>query len=130
MKPRFVDTNIFVEVLSRKGLKSDKCLSLLEGETPLWTTDLVVNELEWVLRSFYELEKEKIVESLRYILSLGSLVVLHKRWLMEALEVYSQKNMDFTDCYDWVLAKEEGINEIYSFDKHFDKFPGIKRLEP
>ena len=130
MKPKFVDTNIFVEIVSRRGSKSDRCLRLLEGETSLWTTDLVINELDWVLRSFYDLEKEKIVESMRHILNLRSLSVLHRSWLMEALEIYATTNVDYTDCYDWVLAREEGINEVYSFDRHFDKIPGIKRRGP
>ena len=56
----FVDTNVFIEEVCRKGAKSDKCHELLCNKT-LWTTGLVLSEVEWVMRSIYEKEKELLV---------------------------------------------------------------------
>jgi predicted nucleic acid-binding protein len=48
----------------------------------------------------------------------------------KALEWYVEKNVDWTDTF--VAAKMAAGKklEIYSYDRHFDKFPEIKRIEP
>jgi len=39
-------------------------------------------------------------------------------------------NISFTDIFNYCFMVEEGIKEIYSYDKDFDKLEGINRLEP
>ncbi len=130
MKSKFVDTNIFFEVLVRKGERSDRCLELLERGEKLWTTAFVISEIEWVLRSGYELKKEEIVTYLRKIFSLSGLRVENRKTLLHALEIYENNSVDWVDCVNAFLIKKKGLKEVFSYDKHFDRFDWIVRLEP
>ncbi len=130
MASKFVDTNIFIEILMRKGVKSDRALKLLESDNLLWTTTLAFAEVEWVLRDWFELPKDDVVGHLKRILSYKNLEITEKKRLIEAVTLYETKNIDWTDCFNLVMVKEEKQSEIYSFDKHFDQFSEIKRLEP
>jgi predicted nucleic acid-binding protein len=50
--------------------------------------------------------------------------------LMEALTLYQGKNLDFADAFLAAVALRRGPQAIYSFDHHFNRVPGISRLEP
>jgi len=49
--------------------------------------------------------------------------------LPRILAFYVEKNISFIDAYLVVLMAKKKIKKIYSFDKDFDKIPGILRLE-
>ena len=129
-KNGFIDTNIFIEVFARKGERGLACAKFLKEATSLWTTELVVAETEWVLRSGYQETRERVVSCLKQILGSDNIKIGNKKVLLEALALYADFNIDFTDCINAAFVKYSNIAEVYSFDKHFDKFPGIKRLEP
>ncbi len=130
MDNKFVDTNVFIEVLERKGEKSNRSLSFLKGESGLWTNILVMAEIEWVLRDYYELEKKRIVDCLQKVLNLNNVKIDHKLALVEALDFYSSSNVDWVDCINAALTKDFGCKEVFSYDHHFDKFDWLKRKEP
>lgn len=130
MRTNFVDTNVFLEVFARKGAKSDRCLVFLEGGAGLWTSQLVITEIEWVLRSGYELEKKEIVSYLRRIFTLSNLKIERKKILLRTLELYENSKVDWVDCINALLMKKKGIKDIYSYDRHFDNFDWVRRLEP
>lgn len=130
MASRFVDTNIFIEVLMRKGPKSDRSLKLLESNDSLWTTTLVFAEAEWVLRDWFDCPRADIVTYLKGILSYQNLEISDRKRLVESVILYEKTNIDWTDCFNLAVVKGKKQSEIYSFDKHLDKFPGLKRLEP
>jgi predicted nucleic acid-binding protein len=50
--------------------------------------------------------------------------------LLKALSLYQEKNIDFIDALLAVRMARQAISEIYSFDTHFDRLPGITRLVP
>ena len=93
------------------------------------TTSLVVSEVEWVLRSFYELPKKNVVRCLEKILMLD-IEIDNKKILMQTLAFYEEHMVDWTDCLNMFLMKEDEIYEIYSYDKGLSKFDWIKRIEP
>jgi uncharacterized protein len=47
-----------------------------------------------------------------------------------ALQIYDEKNVDWSDAFvsAQMLARQQ--DEIYSYDHDFDKIEGIKRIEP
>lgn len=130
MKTKFIDTNIFLEVLVRKGERSDKCLAMLESEKNLWTSSFVIAEIEWVLRSGYELKREEILFYLKRIFSLSALKIENRKILLSVLDIYENTNIDWVDCINAFLAKKKGIKEVFSYDKHYDKFDWVIRKEP
>lgn len=42
---------------------------------------------------------------------------------------YKENKISFNDLLAYIVMKRENIKKIYSFDKHFDIFPDITRLE-
>lgn len=130
MKVSFVDTNIFLEVFARKGEKSNRCLDLLEGGKKIWTSSFVIAEIEWVLRSGYGLTRGEITSYLKRIFSLSNLKVENRKILLQVLELYENSNIDWVDCINAFSLNKKGVKEVYSYDKHYDKFDWVVRQEP
>src|SRR3989344_5424527 len=130
MSTKFIDTNILLEAYFRKGEKSNKCLQLLKSDENLYASWLVIGEFEWVLRSVYELKRSEIIKLISSVINLSRLEIPDKKLVAQALKLFESLNLDWTDCLNAVLSRNLEIDEIYSFDRDFDKFPAIKRLEP
>jgi len=132
---RFVDTNIFIRFLTNDvPHKADACEKLfkraIEKKDSLFTTDLVIAEIVWVLESFYKLEKKEIRDKLEKILNTPNLACPNKDLILIALMLYTKKDIDFIDAYNALVLKEEGISEVYSYDKDYNSIDWVTRLEP
>ena len=132
---RFIDTNIFIRFLTNDfPRKADACEKLfrkaIENKESLFTTESVITEIIWVLESYYELPKEDVQEKVEKILNTPNLDCPHKDLILAALALYGEKNVDFIDAYNAMILRDRGINEVYSYDKHYDRFDWITRLEP
>ena len=132
----FIDTNLFIRYLTNDDpQKADRVDRLLEqaanGKINLMTAEMVLAEVVWVLESYYNLEKARIAEMLKAILSTPGLEVLNGRVVENALQYYSLQNIDFVDAYIVALMQKHKITGIYSFDKkHLDRITHVTRLEP
>lgn len=132
---RFVDTNIFLRFLINDDpRKTDACEALFKrvvsGEEPLFTTDMVIAEIIWVLESYYEIDKKSIREMVEKILNTDNLLCPGKEIIISALAAYEEKNIDFIDAYNAFTIKIYAIKELYSYDKHFDRINELIRIEP
>jgi len=132
---RFLDTNIFIRFLTDDvPEKADACEEIfrkaVEKQETLFTTDLVIAEIVWVLESFYELPKDEIQDKVEKILNTPNLICPHKDLILSALILYSEKNIDYIDAYNALILKENGIEELYSYDKHYDRIEWLTRMEP
>ena len=132
---RFLDTNIFIRFLTDDvPEKVDACEEIfkkaVEKQETLFTTDLVIAEIVWVLESFYELPKNEVQDKVEKILNTPNLICPHKDLILSALVLYSEKNIDYIDAYNALILKENGIEELYSYDKHYDRIDWLTRLEP
>jgi len=132
---RFVDTNIFLRFLTNDDpVRADACEELftraVTGKEKLFTSELVIAEIVWVLESYYELDKNEIRVKIEKILNTKNLYCPNKEVILHALAAYDEKNIDYIDAYNAFLIKLAGITELYSYDKHYDRLPWLKRLEP
>jgi predicted nucleic-acid-binding protein len=132
---RFVDTNIFIRFLTNDiPQKADACEKIfkkaIEKKESLFTTDLVIAEIIWVLESFYKLGKKDIRDKLEKILNTPNLTCPNKDLILLALTLYAKENIDFIDAYNALILKEAGISEVYSYDKDYNSVNWITRLEP
>jgi predicted nucleic-acid-binding protein len=132
---RFVDTNVFIRFLTNDiPQKADACEKVfkkaVEKKEIIFTTDMVIAEIVWVLESFYELEKEEIQTKVEKILNTPNLVCPNKDLILRALALYREKNIDYIDAYNALILKEKGIDELYSYDKDYDRIDWLTRLEP
>ena len=132
---RFLDTNIFIRFLTDDvPEKADACEKIfkraVEKKESLFTTDMVIAEIVWVLESFYKLPKNEVQDKVEKILNTPNLICPHKDLILSALILYSEKNIDYIDAYNALILKEKGIKELYSYDKHYDRIDWLGRLEP
>lgn len=132
---RFIDTNIFLRFLINDDpQKTAACEALFKkaiaGEELLFTTDMVIAEIIWVLESYYEINKKSVSEMVEKILNTENLICPGREIIINALAAYNEKNIDFIDAYNAYSIKIDGINELYSYDKHYDRINWLKRIEP
>lgn len=50
--------------------------------------------------------------------------------LLEAISLYRAYEVDFADALVAAAARTEGPSEIRSFDREFDRIPGLTRSAP
>ena len=132
---KFLDTNIFIRFLTDDvPQKADACEKVfkkaVEKKETLFTTELVIAEIVWVLESFYELKKKEVQDKVEKILNTPNLICPHKDLILSALIIYSEKNIDYIDAYNALVLKDKGIEELYSYDKDYDRIDWLTRLEP
>lgn len=132
---KFVDTNIFIRYMTNDlPRKADACEKIFRNaiakKETLFTTDLVIAEIIWVLESYYELPKEDVQDKVGKILNTPNLICRHKDLIIEALTLYCEKNIDYIDAYNALVLKEKGIEEVFSYDKHYDRIDWLTRSEP
>lgn len=135
MKRKFIDTNIFLRYLTRDDpLRYEKCREILkkgvEGKIGLVTSEMVIAELIWTLLSYYKVSKTDIVEKISVIVSTENLYIPDKDIIIDAVILYSRKNIDYIDAYNAVFMRYHDFQDIYSYDRDFDLIEGIKREEP
>jgi predicted nucleic-acid-binding protein len=137
MKKVFFDTNFllrfYLNDIPRQSAKAKKMVQAAKDGHLLLVTDLIVIcEMVWVLDSYYKLDKKQIAQKMSNLYGTAGLVVLNGEILPDALSVYVEKNIDFTDAAIGALVTKNNIEYLASFDKkHVDRLSdlGIKRVE-
>ena len=135
MKRAFADANLILRYFTKEppdmAEASLKTFSAAQdGQICLIITPIIVAEVVWVLESFYGYSKEQIAVTIIQFLYSDGLEVMELDILIQALSLYHEKNIDFADSVLAVSALSRGPNLIYSFDRHFDRIPGITRCDP
>jgi predicted nucleic acid-binding protein len=133
----FVDTNVFIRLLSQDDLaKARASFALLQqaerGEVALFTSEVIVAEVVYVLASkaTYNLPPADIVRLLRPILENPGLRIEHKRSVLRALDLFESARLDFEDCLTVEQVRRQKLAGLYSYDRGFDRVPGLVRREP
>jgi len=129
-----IDANIFLEIeLKQKRLHN--CGAYLrkvrDGEIEAITTNFIVDTVS-ILMDNAGCDPTKIgtfnLTLLKYKgLSVYDLTMTDK---VIATEQMKRFRLDFGDATAYAAMMSMGITEIVSMDKHFDKIPNIKRIEP
>lgn len=134
---QFIDANIFIRHLTRDDPEKAKaCLALFQkaenDEIELTTTEAVIAEVVYVLSSkrLYDLPREEIRALLYPLLSLPGLKLSPRALYLRALDLYAAQPIDFEDAIIVARMERGDIQELFSYDRDFDRIEGIKRLEP
>jgi uncharacterized protein len=132
----FLDSNIFLRtIVNDVPAMALDCRELLfavsSGRLEVVTSSLVLVEVSWVLQSFYKLAKADMLEMLQSMASIKGLTIVEQTSVAMALSFYERYAIKFADC---VIASypevSTGKTILVSYDKEFDKLPGVKRMEP
>jgi len=128
---RFVDTNVFVYVLTRDPKffeVSKRILGRIEDGEEALTSTVVVDEvcvfLEMHGRSG---EISEVLSSIRSYVSM-EVVSFGVEDMARASRLVEEFKMDWHDCLNVALMRKCGVEEVYSNDRHFDRVEGVKRI--
>ncbi|MGH2535610.1 MAG: PIN domain-containing protein [Thermomicrobiales bacterium] len=136
----FLDTNIFLRFLTRdEAAKAEACRALFQrldrGEEQATTSEAVIAEVVYVLSARsgvgYGLTPSEVAGRLKPLLSVAGLKLAHKGNFARALDLYAaQPFLDFEDALSLDHMERQGITRLMSYDRDFDRVPGITRQEP
>lgn len=137
MKIAFLDTNIIVRYIAGDDAdKMEACLNLLKAadkqEIILETTQTIIAEVVYVLRSkkLYGLTAEEVKKRLMPILSIRGLKIEHRGESIRALDLMCTYDFDFEDGLSVAYMERQKLEEIYSYDRDFDRVEQLRRIEP
>jgi predicted nucleic acid-binding protein len=129
-----IDANIFLEI-ELKQERLQNCEAYLrkvrDGEIGAITTSFIVDTVS-ILMDDTGCDPAEIrifnLSLLKYKgLSVYDLTITDR---VVATEHMKRFKLDFDDATAYAAMMSTGITEIVSMDKHFDKIPNIKRIEP
>lgn len=130
-----IDANIILRFLTNDlPDQANRAASLLqrleEHRETVFLPDLILADIIWVLEGYYHQTRKRIRDMMIAILSLPGIKFSNKDLAFNALDIYVEKNIDWTDAFIASQMVAQGITEIYSFDKHFEKIKEVNRIEP
>jgi predicted nucleic-acid-binding protein len=126
-----LDTNVLVRWLvgdNERQLEQVKALFATATEEPLFVPATVVLELEWVLRSRYEYEKEDILQALNGLLEVRELEFQFEPALERALHTFRDGPAEFSDCLHAGLCGVAGRSPMLTFDAKAARLPDVRLL--
>lgn len=131
----FLDTNILLgHLLQDLPDQSPRCTAYLQGvergEVQVRTADTVIFEAVFTLQRTYKVPKATIASALLPLIDLPGIVLPNKRRFRVAFDLYVNLNLPFADAYHAALMRSLKLTEIVTFDREFNRIPGITRQEP
>ena len=131
----FLDANIILRhVLGDHPEHSPRATAYLnrieEGELKVRIADTVIFEIVFTLQRQYHQPKANIREVILPLIELPGIILPGKLRFRKVFDLYVDLNLSFADAYYAVLMQQGRLSQIISFDKEFDRVPGIKRMEP
>lgn len=136
---RFLDSSVFLHAY----LKPKRRLREAEKEVKQKASAIIENieKGEEVVISTIHLSEilniteerlglEKATQFLENILATDNIIIegVQRRDYEEALVIASRYKVSPNDAVACVVSRRMNISEIYSFDKHFDRVPFVRRL--
>lgn len=133
-----LDANVILRHITKDNPdQSPRAYALLKGlergRRSLVITEAVIVEVVYVLasRNLYNLPREEIRTHLSAVLSLRGLRLAHKPMYLRALDLYvTHRQLSFVDALNVAYLERLKASEIVSFDRGYDRVPGIRRQEP
>ncbi len=130
-----LDANILLRFLTNDvPEQAERCEKLLEevqdGNVLVFLADITLADVVWTLEKYYKLPREDIRLAVTRIIGLKGLQFSSKSQVLVALDYYVEKNVDWTDSFMAAQLISRGIKEIYTYDKHFQRFETLKKIEP
>ena len=113
-----IDANVILRYLLRDNQQLYKKAESLfnevfSGRQRALIIQPVIAEVVYVLQKLYKVSREEIAEVLIEFLKMKGVKVQDKDIMLESLEIFRDKNLDFVDCLLCVYSKEY---EVISFD--------------
>jgi predicted nucleic acid-binding protein len=128
MNEVLLDSNVLLRHLLQdipaQSSKATELIAAIEkGEKVGYLSILVVNEVIWILKRFYNIDRKDYLPQLLTILQINAIKVIEikKEVLVGILEKMKKKEVDFTDVYLVAIA---GNRTVVSFDQDVKRLQG------
>jgi predicted nucleic acid-binding protein len=132
----YVDTNVIVRYVTRDDQRlAQQAATIIEqletGALSATTCEAVLVETVYVLtsRTLYNLPRQTVAAYLTQFVMLRGLRLSDKSTYLRALSLYGSTSLDFSDALIVAHMEKDGATTLYSFDRDFDRLPGITRRE-
>jgi len=136
---RFIDSSVFVyaylrpmkkippAVMTMKG-NARKIIARISNGEPAATSLIHMSEIANILESRMPLIES--LELLSGLFDMPSLLILdsNKELYETAIEESRSSNIGVNDALANLLMRDSNINQVYSFDKDFDRIEGVTRI--
>lgn len=128
-----LDTNVLVRFLiqddrAQLAVARQAIERCVQARQVLFVPVTVTLELEWVLRSRFELAKTAIIQVLSALLAAAELTLESEGAIEMALDRYADSSADFSDCVHAALAVQAGHAPLWTFDRAAAKVDGAQLL--
>jgi predicted nucleic acid-binding protein len=132
-----VDTNVLIRYVTQDHpdharRARDMFDRISGGALEVSVSEAVVIEAVQVFSSkaLYALPRPDVQRHLTTFLLLDGVHHPHKRTFIRALDLYASINVDFIDALIVAHMERERAPSLISFDRDFDRVPGVQRIEP
>lgn len=99
------------------------------GELEIEFAETTLFEVVFTLERSYKQSKAQVAQYLSSFLRLPAVKFPEPRRALLALDVFERSNIEFGDAYLAALALESD-GQVISFDRDFDRIPGVTRVQP
>lgn len=128
-----LDTNVLVRYLVADDKKqfeiAKKYIEDASTHEALFIPVSVSVELEWVLRSLYELNKAMIIDTFNRLLEVREIEFQDESAIEVTLSLYTDNNADFADCLHIASAQTKNRIPLVTFDRKASRIEGAILLE-
>jgi predicted nucleic-acid-binding protein len=130
---RGVDTNILVRYLTADDpgqfRTAETLMATVEAQDGrLHINSVTLCEVVWVLRSRYQMSREKISSALETLLGITILEIQNRDLVEKALQDFRAGAAGFPDYLIGWHNQEAGCTETLTFDRTLAKYPGFSLL--
>ena len=135
MSLRAIDANVILRFVTADHPEmSPRCRDLFarvqRGEEAVFLPEAALSDTVWTLGSFYRWPADHICRFVGDLLSQDGVRMSRKALMWEALSLFSEGIVDFSDALVAAEIHGASLSEIYSYDRDFDRVEGITRAEP
>lgn len=129
-----LDTNVLLRWLVRDdeaqaGYADALFESALASGENLFVPITVVLELEWVLRSRYDLARNEFTQTLTRLLTTRELDVQSVQTVEQTLRSFQESNVDFADCLHSEVCAVEGHAPLLTFDARAARLADVRLVD-
>ncbi len=133
MKRVFIDTNVWLRaILVDNPSQSQSAIKLFQaaesGYIKIVTSAIVLLEITYVLKSFYEFTKKQVSDVLKNMLDTRGLYIIEKTNTKKALEYFFKYRIKFSDCLIASQVPEDAL--LCTFDNDFRKIKELTVASP
>jgi predicted nucleic-acid-binding protein len=135
VKRRAIDANVILRfLLDNAPEQSTRCQALFTrlqaGDEEVYLPEVALSDVIWTLQSFYRWPCEQIAQFAHDLISLAGMQMAHQSLIRDALHLYVEHRIDFSDALIAAEMLHGKYEELYSYDRDFDRVRTVQRVEP